>query len=230
MWWWWWWWFYIILAGFCILDNVYYVYSVVSNFSMFAASVANKDLCRPNCDVGYLLGGNMTRLYRAFRPMPCYFADVVRPISVFTSTVRCECDSSYFITRSSCFLAICYADAILFSLHLLISVIIQTDILSPVSTTRVDGPSWRVTGFHYPSTRARARVSTSRVDGPYWRVTVNSASGNRALVCSASIICLVRLIFNVRQPIHFSTSTEEKTVIETVTKQSLLTPTVVASI
>jgi len=25
---------------------------------------------------------------------------------------------------------------------------------SPVSTTRVDGPSWRVTGFHYPSTRA----------------------------------------------------------------------------
>jgi len=26
--------------------------------------------------------------------------------------------------------------------------------LSPVSTTRVDGPSWRVTGFHYPSTRA----------------------------------------------------------------------------
>ena len=26
--------------------------------------------------------------------------------------------------------------------------------LSPVSTTRVNGPSWRVTGFHYPSTRA----------------------------------------------------------------------------
>ena len=26
--------------------------------------------------------------------------------------------------------------------------------LSPVFTTRVDGPSWRVTGFHYPSTRA----------------------------------------------------------------------------
>ena len=25
--------------------------------------------------------------------------------------------------------------------------------LSPVSTTRVDGPSSRVTGFHYPSTR-----------------------------------------------------------------------------
>jgi len=36
---------------------------------------------------------------------------------------------------------------------------------SPVSTTRVDGPSWRVTGFHYPSTRA-----------------VNSGSGNRAWV------------------------------------------------
>ena len=27
-------------------------------------------------------------------------------------------------------------------------------VLSRVSTTRVDGPSWRVTGFHYPSTRA----------------------------------------------------------------------------
>ena len=26
--------------------------------------------------------------------------------------------------------------------------------LSPVSTTRVNGPSWRVIGFHYPSTRA----------------------------------------------------------------------------
>jgi len=25
--------------------------------------------------------------------------------------------------------------------------------LSPVSTTRADGPSWLVTGFHYPSTR-----------------------------------------------------------------------------
>ena len=36
--------------------------------------------------------------------------------------------------------------------------------LSPVSTSWVDGPSWRVTGFHYPSTRA-----------------VNSASGNRTL-------------------------------------------------
>ena len=28
------------------------------------------------------------------------------------------------------------------------------ELLSPVSTTRVDGPSWRVTGFYYPSTRA----------------------------------------------------------------------------
>ena len=27
-------------------------------------------------------------------------------------------------------------------------------LLSPVSTTWVDGPSWRVTGFHYPSTPA----------------------------------------------------------------------------
>jgi len=34
----------------------------------------------------------------------------------------------------------------------------------PELTTRVKGPSWRVTGFHYPSTRAH--VSTSRVDGP----------------------------------------------------------------
>ena len=31
---------------------------------------------------------------------------------------------------------------------------ITTKHLSPVSTSRVDGPSWRVTGFHYPSTRA----------------------------------------------------------------------------
>jgi len=28
-----------------------------------------------------------------------------------------------------------------------------TRVLSPVSATRVDGPSWLVTGFHYPSTR-----------------------------------------------------------------------------
>jgi len=34
----------------------------------------------------------------------------------------------------------------------------------PELTARVNGPSWRVTGFHYPSTRSR--VSTSRVDGP----------------------------------------------------------------
>jgi len=37
--------------------------------------------------------------------------------------------------------------------------------LSPVSTSRVDGPSWRVNGFHYPSARP-----------------VNSGSRNRALV------------------------------------------------
>ena len=48
-------------------------------------------------------------------------------------------------------------------------------VLSPVSTTRVDGPRWRVTGFHYPSTRA---VLTGNGN----RSPVNSGSGNRALV------------------------------------------------
>jgi len=59
--------------------------------------------------------------------------------------------------------------------------------LSPVSTTRVDGPSWRVTGFHYPSTRAvltGARFPllelTHRQLRPLTRA-VNSRSGNRAL-------------------------------------------------
>jgi len=56
-------------------------------------------------------------------------------------------------------------------------------VLSPVSTTRINGPSWRVTDFHYPSTRL---VETR----PSWRVmetghpstrAVNSGSGNRAL-------------------------------------------------
>ena len=83
--------------------------------------------------------------------------------------------------------------------------------LSPVFTTRVDSPSWRVTGFHYPSTWAVLTGAfplaelTGRVDGssirlvetcarqhdPCWRVmetghpstrAVNSGSGNRALV------------------------------------------------
>jgi len=36
----------------------------------------------------------------------------------------------------------------------------------PELTARVNGQSWRVTGFHYPSTR----ISTSRVDGPSTRV------------------------------------------------------------
>ena len=40
----------------------------------------------------------------------------------------------------------------------------------PELTARVNGPSWRVTGFHYPSTRAE-------LTGRGWR-PVNSASGN----------------------------------------------------
>ena len=82
--------------------------------------------------------------------------------------------------------------------------------LSPVSTTRVDGPSWRVTGFHNPSTRAvltgarfhyshgpstRLVETHARQHGPRWRVmetavtrqlgpltwAVNSGSGNQPL-------------------------------------------------
>ena len=49
--------------------------------------------------------------------------------------------------------------------------------LSPVSTTRVDGPSWRVTSFHYPSTWAM-------LTGNGNRSPVNSGSGNRAFVLS----------------------------------------------
>jgi len=53
---------------------------------------------------------------------------------------------------------------------------------------RVNGPSWRVTGFHYPSTRVDGRTFplaelTGRVTrqlGPLTRA-VNSSSGNRAL-------------------------------------------------
>ena len=73
-----------------------------------------------------------------------------------------------------------------------IPTVTQKSFLSPVSPTRDDGPSWRVTGFHYPST------SITRVDGapvntarrvmetghpstrPLTRA-VNSGSGNRAL-------------------------------------------------
>jgi len=48
---------------------------------------------------------------------------------------------------------------------------VQMWLWSPVSSTRVDGPSWRVTGFHY-------RVLTGvRFHYPSWR-PVNSASGN----------------------------------------------------
>ena len=48
-------------------------------------------------------------------------------------------------------------------------------LLSPVSTTRIDGPSSRVTGFHYPSTRPV--ISASGNACPSTR-PVNSASGN----------------------------------------------------
>jgi len=65
-------------------------------------------------------------------------------------------------------------------------VTIKRPVLSPVSTTRVDGPTARVDGWPVSITRRRgpcwrARVSTSRVDGPCWR-PINSGSGNRALV------------------------------------------------
>jgi len=51
--------------------------------------------------------------------------------------------------------------------------------LSSVSTTRVNGPSWRVTGFHYPSTRSV--LTGARFHQPSTR-PVNSGSGNRALM------------------------------------------------
>ena len=35
-------------------------------------------------------------------------------------------------------------------------------VLSPVSTTRVDGPNWRVTGFHYPGNGYRSPVNSGR--------------------------------------------------------------------
>jgi len=75
--------------------------------------------------------------------------------------------------------------------------------LSPVSTTRVDGPSWRVTSFHYRSTRVvnsasgNARPSTRPVlTGNGNRSPVKSGSGNRALVfdvhgasCVSTYLC-----------------------------------------
>jgi len=41
-----------------------------------------------------------------------------------------------------------------FSCNTVIRSYLFLHVLSPISTTRVDGPSWRVTGFHYPSSRA----------------------------------------------------------------------------
>ena len=58
--------------------------------------------------------------------------------------------------------------------YLLVSSLLVLLLLSPVSTTRVDGPSWRVTGFHYTLTRT---VLTGNGN----RSPVNSGSGNWAL-------------------------------------------------
>jgi len=96
--------------------------------------------------------------------------------------------------------------------------------LSPVSTTRVDGPeltaaSWWVTGFYYGPCW-RVRVSTSRVDGPSTRLVetrarqhgpccrvmetghrhpstraVNSSSGNRALVYCVYYLVVDQLLY-----------------------------------
>ena len=49
--------------------------------------------------------------------------------------------------------------------------------LSPVSTSRVNGPSWRMTGFHYPSTRL---VETRRLSTR----PVLTGNGNRSPVNS----------------------------------------------
>ena len=58
-------------------------------------------------------------------------------------------------------------------------------LLSPVSTTRVDGPSWRVTGFHYPSNGPWTGHPSTRA--------VNSGSGNRPLNSYLWIISVCRL-------------------------------------
>ena len=49
----------------------------------------------------------------------------------------------------------------------------------PELTARVNGPSWRVTGFHYPSTRAV--LTGDRFPLAALTRAVNSGSGNRAL-------------------------------------------------
>jgi len=78
--------------------------------------------------------------------------------------------------------------------------------LSPVFTTRVDGPSRWVSGFHYPSTQPvnfasgnREPVNTMETGHPSTRavtLAINSGSGNRALVfllhdCSKFAVLLV---------------------------------------
>ena len=87
--------------------------------------------------------------------------------------------------------------------------------LSPVSTTRVDVPSWRATGFHYPSTQTvltGARFhNTDRVDGcafPLAESTrpVNSASGNRALLprlSTASVITDYFVLMIYKHTLHY---------------------------
>ena len=64
-------------------------------------------------------------------------------------------------------------------------------VLSPVSTTRVNGPNWRVPGFHYKHGLFLLAELTGRQHSPCWRVmetghpstwAVNSGSGNRALI------------------------------------------------
>ena len=57
--------------------------------------------------------------------------------------------------------------------HWTLLIRLTVPVLSPVSTSRVDGPSWRVTGFHGFVTRQHG-LSTR---------PINSASGNRALLC-----------------------------------------------
>ena len=63
--------------------------------------------------------------------------------------------------------------------------------LSPVSTTRVaarvNGPSWRVTGFHYPSTRA---VNSGSQLGPRLvEIAALSYSGDRPRGCIRDRLC-----------------------------------------
>jgi len=60
--------------------------------------------------------------------------------------------------------------------------------LKPGLTARVNGPSWRVTGFHYPSTRAVLTGAwfplaelTGRVNGPCSRVMETGHPSSRAV-------------------------------------------------